>query len=194
MGVGSNQLNLPYGIELDPNSGTIYISDNFNHRIMSYPLNGPLSGTVVAGGNGPGGNNTQVFHPVAFYFDSLSNSLLISNDGRSNIVRWVLGATSWTLVTGNINGSTGTSMTEFHNPTDVTLDPMGNMYVADRRNHRIQFFPIDQLVGTTIAGKSSIPGNNSTLLNGPISLALDSQLNLYVVDQVNNRVQLFQRY
>lgn len=187
-------LNLPYGIELDHNSGTVYISDNFNHRIMSYPLNGPQSGTLVAGGNGPGGNNSQLIHPVAFYFESLSNSLIISNDGRSNIVRWVLGATNWTLIAGNMNGSAGTTMAEFRNPTDVTLDPMGNMYVADRFNHRIQFFPIDRSVGMTIAGISNMSGNSSILLSGPTSLALDNQLNLYVVDQSNSRVQLFQRY
>lgn len=161
---------------------------------MSYLLNGPLSGTVVAGGNGAGGNTSQLFHPVAFRFDSLSNSLVISNDGRSNIVRWVLGANNWTLIAGNINGSAGNTMTEFYNPTDVTLDPMGNMYVADRRNHRVQFFPTDQSVGTTIAGISNIAGSNSTLLSGPISLAFDNQLNLYVVDQGNSRVQLFRRY
>jgi hypothetical protein len=66
---------------------------------------------------------------------------------------------------------------------------MGNLYVADRDNHRIQFFLVGQSNGTTIAGITGISGTNSTLLNVPRSLALDNQLNLYVVDTSNHRIQ-----
>ncbi|CAF4595912.1 unnamed protein product [Rotaria sp. Silwood1] len=152
------------------------------------------SGTLVAGVNGNRINNTQLSIPQAVHFDSLSNSLLIANTGAHNIVRWVLGASHWTLVAGSIDGSNGTSSTHLYSASHVTLDPMGNMYVVDRRNHRIQFFPVGESNGTTIAGMTGIAGNNSSLLNFPTSLALDNQLNLYIVDRSNHRIQKFLRY
>lgn len=161
---------------------------------MSYPLNGSLNGTLVAGGNGNGGNYNQLNLPTGFYIDSLTNSLIIAHDGQSNIVRWALGASNWTLITGNLNGMSGNGPSEFARPTDVALDPMNNMYVADRNNHRIQFFLPNQSSGSTIAGVTNASGNNLTLLNGPTSLMLDNQLNLYVVDQNNNRILKFLRY
>ena len=92
------------------------------------------------------------------------------------------------------SGFPGNTASEFQDTADVTLDPMDNIYVSDYNNHRIQFFLRDQSIGKTIVGITSISGNNSTLLNLPISLKLDNQLNLYVVDCGNNRIQKFLRY
>lgn len=160
---------------------------------MQYTLNSNV-GTVVAGGNGAGTSTTQLNNPRGLYFDSSTNSLLIANPGANNVVRWVIGASSWTLVAGNINGSSGSGSTALYNPWDVTLDPMGNIYVADRYNNRIQLFLAGEMNGTTIAGVTGVSGGSSTEFNGPLSVALDSQLNLYVADSSNNRVQQFIRY
>ena len=185
---------MPHSIECDFNSHTLYVTDRSNHRIMSYPLIGNVLGTLIAGGNGGGLNRNQLSLPVAFHIDSLSNSLIIANTGGHNILRWVIGASNWTLIVGNSSGFPGNTSTELQSPTDVTLDPMGNIYVSDYNNHRIQFFLRDQSIGKTIVGITSISDNSSTVLNRPISLKLDNQLNLYVVDHYNNRVQKFVRY
>jgi sugar lactone lactonase YvrE len=189
----SNTLNKPYAFTRDSNSGTLYISDTLNNRVMRY-LSGASSGSVVAGDNGGGTSNTQLYQPIGLYFDSPSNSLIIANSAANNIICWTIGALSWTLIAGNINGVAGNSSTQFNAPMGVTLDPMGNVYVADESNHRIQFFPIGETSGTTIAGITGIMGNNSTMLYNPLSVALDSQLNLYVADAFNSRVQKFVRY
>ncbi len=160
---------------------------------MSYASNAN-NGTLVLGGTGGGTNNNQLSYPVGLHFDSVSNSLLIANFGANNIVRYVLGASSFIVIAGNINGSTGTTSTEFTGPIDVTLDPMGNLYVTDRDNHRIQFFYNGQSDGTTIAGITGLAGDNTTMLYEPWSVRLDHQLNLYVADSMNHRIQKFQRY
>ncbi|CAF1218232.1 unnamed protein product [Rotaria sordida] len=190
MGTGNNQLTNPFGIARDPSLGTLYIADQSNHRVMSF-LAGASSGTVAAGDNGQGINNTQLNYPVGVYFDSSSNSLIIANTGANNIVRWMIGASSWTVVAGSIFGLSGNTTTLLNYPVGVILDFMGNVYVADRNNHRIQFFLAGQSTGTTIAGQTSISGNNPTLLNNPYSMVLDAQLNLYVADTYNHRVQKF---
>jgi hypothetical protein len=52
---------------------------------MEYTL-GATTGTVVAGGNGPRTSTTQLTYPIGIYFDSLSNSLFISNFYSQSVV------------------------------------------------------------------------------------------------------------
>jgi DNA-binding beta-propeller fold protein YncE len=184
----SNLLSIPYGFDFDSSTSTIYVADSNNNRIIAFTL-GSLSGVTVADGNAAGLNNTQLWSPEKCYFDSPSNSLVISNIGTNNVVRWILGDNHWTLIAGDYNGTLGNTSTLFQNPRDLTLDPMGNLYVADKDNHRIQFFFAGQSNGIT-----EISGNDSILLNSPKSVALDNQLNLYVSDSNNHRIQMFQRY
>ena len=160
---------------------------------MAYSA-GASSGTLIAGGNGLGLNNTQFNNASTIYFDAPSNSLIIANRYAHNIVRWTLGATQWTLIAGSTNGTRGTSSTLLNTPFGVTLDPMGNVYVSDTSNNRIQLFMVGQLTGITIAGVTGVHGNNSNLLFAPYSVLLDSQLNLYVADRNNQRVQKYLRY
>ncbi|CAF3887443.1 unnamed protein product [Rotaria sp. Silwood1] len=192
-GSTNNTLSIVYGIARDSSSGTLYISDTGNHRIMRY-LSGASSGTVIAGGNGAGLSITQLSNPIGLCFDSSTNSLLIANYGANNIVRWIIGSQNWTLVAGNINGLSGSTSNKLNQPTDVTIDPMGNIYVVDMGNNRVQFFSYDQSNGTTIAGVTNSNGNTSILLNNPYSITLDNQLNLYVADTYNHRIQKFIRF
>jgi sugar lactone lactonase YvrE len=186
-GSASNQLNAPMGISLDPTSGTLYIVDSTNNRVMT------ASGTLAAGGNGGGNTKTQLLNPRGVYFDSTSNSLIIANYGGHNVVRWVLGATNWTLLAGSATGMPGSSSTDLNYPTDVILDSSGNLYVADTYNSRIQFYQPGQSNGTTIVGVTNTIGSTATLLHYPYSMRLDAQLNLYVLDSYNQRVQKFAR-
>ncbi|CAF4677548.1 unnamed protein product, partial [Rotaria sp. Silwood2] len=193
IGTSNNQFIYPQGIAFDSSSGTLYVADTGNHRVMQYSPNA-LSGNVVAGGNGAGNGNTELANPTGIYFDSSSNSLIIANTGANNIVRWVLGDTNWTLIAGDINGVSGNTSTLLHEPYDVTLDSWGNVYVADTYNNRIQFFLAGHSNGTAIAGDTNVYRSNSTLLSCPYSLVLDAQLNLYVSDSLNFRIQKFAHY
>ena len=155
---------------------------------------GNNTGVLVAGGNGQGNNINQLKGPMAVYFDSFSNSLIIANKGANNIVRWRIGESSWTLIAGNLNASTGNSPSSFFSPYGFTVDPMGNLYVSDDGNNRVQFFLAGQTEGRTIAGVTGVSGSNSTLLKTPYSLVFDSQLNLYVSDHWDHCVKKFLRY
>ena len=177
----------------DSSTGTLYISDAGNHRVMRY-LSGASSGTLIAGGNGAGTGNTQLNNPRGLHYDSSTNSLLIANNNAHNVVRWVIGASSWTLITGSISGVTGTTSIMLAYPTDVTLDWMGNMYVSDEGNQRIQFYLAGQSNGSTIAGVTGTSGSSAQLFSTPSSVAVDSQFHIYVTDYNNHRVQKFLHY
>ncbi|CAF1259201.1 unnamed protein product [Adineta steineri] len=192
-GSALDQLNFTYDIARNWNSDITYLADYYNNRVMGY-RSGNTTGFIVAGDNGAGGNYTRLNGPIAIYFDSLTNSFLIANFNCHNIVRWTLGANNWTLVVGSINGLSGSTSTLLFAPTGLTLDPMGNLYVADLVNHRIQLFLNGEMNATTIAGKTGQLGNDSMSLNQPYTIALDNQLNLYVADNHNHRIQKFLRY
>ena len=160
---------------------------------MKYLANAS-SGTVVAGGNGAGTGMTQLYSPYGLVFDAFSNSLVIANYGAHNIVRWILGASSWTLVAGSITGVSGSTSTLLNQPLRVTLDSMGNIFIVDAGNHRVQFFLAGQSNGTTIAGVTGSFGTSPNLLYYPYEAIIDNQMNFYVSDTSNNRVQRFSQY
>ncbi|CAF4298055.1 unnamed protein product [Rotaria socialis] len=193
LGSSLAQLNTPRGLARGSSTGTLYIADSGNHRLMRY-ASGASSGTVAAGGNGAGPLTTQLYSPTGVYFDSSSNGLFIVNEPASTVVRWVLGATGWTLVAGHPAGAPGSTSTMLNRPYGLTCDPMGNLYVADTSNSRIQFFLAGQANATTIAGVTGTVGATGVLLYLPYAVALDSELNLYVADTSNQRVVKFTRY
>ena len=192
-GTALNQLKYPYGIALDPIKNGIYVADNDNHRVMYFPV-GVRNDTIVAGNNTAGVTPTQLNKPRGVYFDSISNSIIIINEFASNIVRQPIGASNWTLVAGSLDGVASSASNRFSYPADVLLDPMNNLYVTDSWNYRVQFFLNGKINGTTIAGFTGVNGSNASLLSVPNGLALDSQLNLYVCDFYNHRIQKFLRY
>jgi hypothetical protein len=192
-GSANNQLNTPSALVRNSTDGTLYIADTGNHRIMCYLL-GASSGTVAAGGNGAGTGTTQLNYPYGFTIDTNTNSFIIANYASNTVVRWVMGASSWTLLAGSAAGTGGSTSTLLGNPLNVVLDSYGNMYVSDSSNHRIQFFLAGQSNGTTIAGVTNSAGATPTQLYYPYWVILDSQLNLYVADSYNYRVQKFSRY
>ena len=192
-GTALNQLNFPHGISLDPSTGTLYIGEFGNHRVMRY-LPGATSGTIVAGGNGQGIGSTQLNGPIGIWFDPASNSVLIANNNAHNVLRWVVGASSWTLFAGSNNGTSGNTSTLLCNPTYVKLDSMSNVYVGDRCNQRVQYYVAGQTNATTIAGSTGAAGSTSILLNLPSAVLTDSHFNIYVADNTNNRIQRYSHY
>ena len=160
---------------------------------MVYAKNA-TSGIVAIGGQGAGLNRTQLYNPVGIYLDYVSNSLLIANYGANNVVRWIRSEREWILMAGNINGVANSTSTTLKRVYDMIFDPMGNMYAADNDNHRLQFFMSGEYVGQTIAGVAGVLGINASLLSYPRGIKLDNQLNLYVTDSGNHRIQKFLRY
>jgi DNA-binding beta-propeller fold protein YncE len=84
-------------------------------------------------------------------------------------------------------GTSGTGNGEFNNPSGIAVDALGNVYVADDGNNRIQKF---DSTGTYITQWGS-SGNGNGEFNDPRSLAVDDSGNVYVVDTDNNRIQKF---
>lgn len=77
---------------------------------------------------------------------------------------------------------------EFRQPTDVTWDPQGDIFISDGYiNSRVAKYDKN---GDWVKqwGK---PGKNSGEFNTPHSIAADAEGNIYVADRGNSRIQIF---
>ncbi|ACL16750.1 PKD domain-containing protein [Methanosphaerula palustris] len=84
-------------------------------------------------------------------------------------------------------GSSGSGDEQFSSPSGVAVDSVGNVYVADVGNNRIQKFTS---TGTFIK-KWGSSGSGDGQFSSPSGVAVDSAGNVYVADTGNNRIQKF---
>jgi sugar lactone lactonase YvrE len=83
---------------------------------------------------------------------------------------------------------------QLHDPWDVALDAVGNVFVADTYNHAIRRVSIGGVI-TTVAGNgtSGFSGDGgvatSAQLNQPTGIALDAVGNMFIADGGNFRVR-----
>ncbi|TAH14503.1 MAG: hypothetical protein EAZ12_00385 [Sphingobacteriia bacterium] len=90
------------------------------------------------------------------------------------------------------NRGVGFDLRQLNNPSAVIADAVGNLYIADRGNNRIQRWVAYDTIGNTIAGSQAGGGGSSpTQLNLPSGIAFNNDGNLLVVDSRNNRIQQF---
>jgi predicted DNA-binding antitoxin AbrB/MazE fold protein len=87
-------------------------------------------------------------------------------------------------------GSEGSGDGQLYYPEGVALDTSGNVYVADRVNHRIQKFTSDGTFLTTWGSQGSGDGQ----FDFPYGVAVDASGNVYVADIYNYRIQKFTSY
>lgn len=172
---------VPTGLAFDGYS-TLYVADHSAGQILEIPL--------------PAGTATAM--------KVSASDLTVGPDGQlysadMNVIRRV----SLTGVASVIGG--GGSMAEgdggaatsarLNHPSGVALDAIGNLYIADQANNRIRRVGLDGTI-TTFAGtgKAGNTGDGGpailATLNGPTSVAFDSNGNLYIADTGNASIRV----
>jgi hypothetical protein len=59
-----------------------------------------------------------------------------------------------TTVAGSKGGTSGSSSSSLNYPTDVHIDNNSNIYVVDAENYRVQRFPSNSTIATTVLNGS----------------------------------------
>jgi hypothetical protein len=184
--------------------GNVYIADEANHRVRRVSPGGTIT-TFAGGGRGPlpwgdGGPATSatVLWPQAVAVDGKGNVYI----GAYASVRKV--TPDGTITTfaglgheGYGDGGPATSARFDYNPTGLTVDRLGSVYIAFQGYSNVRKVSPSGTI-TTFAGRSSWPSAGfsgdggpatSARLNLPSGVAADKHGNVYIADSENNRVR-----
>jgi uncharacterized protein (TIGR03437 family) len=152
--------------------GNIYVADSVNGRIRKVDGTGAI--TTFAGGgqstaDGVSATSASLNMPLGVAVDSGGNVYIAEFAG--NRVRVVNAAGNISTIAGNgLQGFSGdggiATNASLYNPTDVKVDSMGNVYIADSLNSSIR-----KLAPATVAPLPSITSivNAASFANGPVS-------------------------
>jgi uncharacterized protein (TIGR03437 family) len=220
------ELNSPTGLAFD-SSGNLYIadSDNFEVRKVAGGNISTVAGKNSLGA-GFGGDQTaataaRLWNPSGVAIDSAGNIYIA--DPANNVIRIVcanqtpIACTnaafgSTTFAAGDINTFAGDEAAnpagyagdggpatgaQLNNPTAVTLDAAGNLYIADSGNNVIRKVDttgkITTVAGNGVAGYTGDGGLAlQAELSSPKGIAVDANGNIYIADTVNCAIRVVQ--
>lgn len=200
----SARLNLPTRVAVT-SDGTLYIADSGNHKIRRVAPNGTIStvaGTGLAGFTGDGGQATSARLNNPYDVAVSGNSLYIADRNNNRVRRVDLSTGTITTVVGTgVSGFSGddgpATLARIADPRSVTVDPGGNLFIADTGNHRVRRVDTSGTI-TTVAG-TGLTGNGGdgglaidAELHVPVHVTVSTTGTLYVCELNNNRVRRVQ--
>ena len=150
----SASFNRPVGLDIDTN-GNIYVVDSENNIIRKINADGVVSTLAGSGSFGSAdgiGTLASFNRPSDLALDAFGNIYVV---GRSNYSIRKINAQTNDVSTfagttrGNVDGI-GTSA-RFNGPTQITIDEIGNIYIADQGNHIIRKVSSGDLILTGTA-------------------------------------------
>ncbi len=197
-------INGPSGICTDT-LGNIYFSDYTNNRVRVISPLGIIStyagnGTPGYAGDAGAAISAELNGPKGLAVSQTNGNLYIA-DFNNNAIRMVTPTGTISTITnvGALPGFGGdggpAAVAQLTHPNSVCLDTAGNIYITDAGNARVR--EIDHISGNinTIAGNgtSGYTGDGTPAtaweVNNPYGLCADRAGNIYVADELNNRVR-----
>ena len=122
--IGSGQLSCPYDVTVNSN-GHLLVANYGNHCIISFTLDGTYVGRF---------DKTQLSSPMGLTTDMHGFVLVTENNNHRVTIFDQDGACVHQF------GSRGSANGQFSNPHGIAISPIGNIYVADYSNKRVQIF------------------------------------------------------
>jgi sugar lactone lactonase YvrE/PKD repeat protein len=196
------KLDNPWGGRMDA-AGNIYIVESSNSRVRKISTSGII--TTVAGNGalayyGDGGQATAAAlnYPFAMGIDAAGNLYIC--DSYNNVIRKVTTSGIISTVAGidsaGFNGD-GIQATAagLNDPSGLTFDTNGNLYIADTGNNRIRKISTSGIISTVAGNGTGGYGGDggqatATELNQPSAVAIDASGNIFIADDDNNRIRM----
>jgi len=188
----------PLAVALDP-AGTLYVGDS-TFVVRAFTTAGKWIGYAGTGGPGFSGDGGSAVRAALNSVNDLaadfSGNLFIADGLR---LRRVDPVGNIVTVAGDgyvhsVGDGGPATMAQLYQPSALTLDSAGNLFIADSGTERIRQVMRDgtviTLAGTGTAARGAADGNPavSVALNTPMGVAMDSMGNVVVADTYNHRV------
>ena len=184
-------------------AGNLYIADTNNQRIRKVDTGGTITtvagdGTVGFTGDGGPATGASLNSPAGVTADAAGN-LYIADFFNHAIRKVDAGGTITTVADNGIAGFSGdggpATSAQLSFPDGVAFDAAGNLFIADRNNHRIRKVDAATRIITTVAGDGTAAfagdGGLATAasLSSPWGVALDAAGNIFIVDNGNDSIR-----
>ena len=164
-----SELNIPFGVAVT-NDGHIIVSENGDNCITVLDRDGKKVKSFCQ----------DIFKPGAVAITP-DNFILVADDHK--VQKISMNGRCVTSV-----GKQGSGSLEFDEPCSATISSItGQVYVADRNNHRIQVLNPDLTFSHTFGTYGLAKGQ----FNYPRDVAIDRQGLVYVTDTFNHCIQIF---
>lgn len=164
----------PVGVATDP-LGNIYVSDTASDKVFVFDKERNYQKVL--------GTKDEFKQPAGIAVGPDGKRLYVVDTHNHKIA--VLDAGSGEII--KTIGKRGKEDGEFNFPSQITVDPKGNLYVVDTMNGRVQI--LDQ-EGRFMRAFGKL-GDGPGMFARPKGIALDSEGHIYVVDSAFNNVQVF---
>ena len=197
-------LSWPTGVAVDAN-GNLYIADSENRRVRRVDTTTGIINTIAGtgeygySGNGGPAAEAEFGYPEGVAID-VEGNLYVAETGNNRVRRVDATTGIITTVTGverpGYDGDDGPTVAASPNdPSGVTVDIEGNLYIADTGNNRVRRVDVATGIIATVAGTSEWgyggDGGPATeaMLDYPRGLTVDGEGNLYIAEKGNHRVR-----
>ncbi|MGA1868971.1 MAG: NHL repeat-containing protein [bacterium] len=175
-GFENSKFNQPSDVEITRDR--IYVLDGVNDRIAVFDKKGTPLFTFGKSGSDPGELNS----PLGFAIDS-KNRIYVADSGNHRIEVF------------DINGVFLSNIPLIKDKYGIPSDPtciaineqLGYLIIADNDNHRLLIYTVDGKFKREVGEVGYLEGQ----FRYPFGIDCDSDGNIYVVDVVNTRVQVF---
>lgn len=196
--VATARFSYPFGVGVD-NFGGIYVADTGNHTIRRFSINGfvtTMAGLAATQGSADGTGTVARFNSPRGLVVDAGGQVFVA-DVINHTIRKITQANVVTTVAGTA-GLFGTadgtgSVARFNQPSGLTVDTVGNLYVTDTFNHTIRKITSAGVV-TTLAGLAGTSGSADGLgsvarFNQPYGITVDAAGNLFIADTQNQTIR-----
>lgn len=180
--------NNPVDVAVD-SIGNVFVTDIYNHKIRKISPLGivtTLAGTGFVGNNDGLGNIAGFSYPKGLTCDNVGN-VYVADQGNNSIRKINKNGLVTTVAGSGVAGFKDTlaNYASFNSPSDLVLDSIGNIYVADKLNNRIRKILPNGTVTTHLGNgvsNTSINQNGKLIsINKPENIVIDKTGNLYIV-------------
>jgi sugar lactone lactonase YvrE len=196
----------PQSVARDASGNLYVVNDNGVIYKVPFSATAPSNMAIYAG------NNTRGFSPNGtlatsaltnepigaaidgsgnFYFSDQNNCVVREIVASSGVINTVAGTPGVCNYSGDTHQATSAQLSF---PQGVAIDSSGTLlYIADIGNSIVRLVNLTTGIITTYAGEPQIAGvptngalATSTLLNGPVAVAVDTGGNVFIADQNDN--------